>query len=63
MTYIRIIFPGSKKDFHTEKDLQQAVWAGILPMKFQWQIPQQVKEQDNADLPGLSFREWPPLIN
>lgn len=29
MTYIRITFPGSKKDFHTEKDLKRFNLVGV----------------------------------
>lgn len=41
-----------------EADMQHPVWAGVVPMQPQWQNPQQVAEQDNANLPGLFFRAW-----
>ena len=45
---------GPPKD--DEIDMQQGVWAGVVPLRLQWQAPQQVAEQQGADLPGLSVR-------
>lgn len=42
---------GPPKD--DDNDLQQQVWAGVVPLHLQWQPPQQVPEQNNTDLPGL----------
>jgi hypothetical protein len=35
--------------------MNHPVWAGIIPLKLQQQIPQQVPEQENKDLPGKSM--------
>lgn len=34
------------------EDMQQAVWAGVVPLQPQWQTPQQVAEQTDSNLPG-----------
>jgi hypothetical protein len=45
---------GPPKD--DEKDMQQEVWAGLVPLYLQSAKPQQVPEQNNANLPGCSIR-------
>jgi nitroimidazol reductase NimA-like FMN-containing flavoprotein (pyridoxamine 5'-phosphate oxidase superfamily) len=47
---------GPPKD--DEMDMTQSVWAGVVPLRLQWQAPLQVAEQQGADLPGLSVRAW-----
>jgi nitroimidazol reductase NimA-like FMN-containing flavoprotein (pyridoxamine 5'-phosphate oxidase superfamily) len=39
-------------------DMEQAVWAGVVPLQWQWQSPQQDTEQQNTNLPGLSPRKF-----
>lgn len=34
------------------EDMEQQVWAGVIPLQMQWQLPQQVIEQNDAALPG-----------
>lgn len=46
---------GPPKD--DESDLQQPVWAGVVPMRVQWQTPQQVADQQDPNLPGQNVRE------
>lgn len=46
---------GAPKD--DETDLDQKIWAGVIPIKMQWQTPIQVTEQNNCDLPGKSTRD------
>ncbi len=45
---------GPPKD--DEKDMKQHVWAGVVPLQLQWQMPQQVAEQKNFDLPEQNMR-------
>ncbi|HVV68646.1 MAG TPA: pyridoxamine 5'-phosphate oxidase family protein [Gammaproteobacteria bacterium] len=45
---------GSPKDDGI--DMEQAVWAGVVPLRLQWQAPEQEAIQQGADLPGLSVR-------
>lgn len=35
-----------------DEDLEHAVWAGVVPIQTQWQTPEQVLEQGNANFPG-----------
>lgn len=44
-----------------EKDLQQPVWAGIVPLESRWQIAKQTPEQQNELLPGLMVRGYSDL--
>lgn len=37
-------------------DMQQQVWAGVVPLKHQWQTPQQVAEQSDVHLPGQKLK-------
>lgn len=41
-----------------QEDMHIPVWAGVLPLLLQWQTPQQVIEQQNKNLPGLSMRSF-----
>lgn len=47
---------GPPKD--SEGDMQQPVWAGVIPLALQWGKPQQVVEQENGDLPGKTVRQF-----
>lgn len=47
---------GPPKD--DESDLGQSVWAGVIPLAWQWQLPQQVLEQGGRELPGKLVREF-----
>lgn len=51
---------GDPKD--DASDMDQVVWAGIMPLQSQWQKPQQVKEQDNPDLPGQALRALKKIV-
>lgn len=46
---------GPPVDF--EADLHREVWAGVMPLQLQWQVPRQVIEQDNPNLPGKKLRQ------
>lgn len=37
-------------------DMEQPVWAGVVPLQMNWQAPQQAKEQNNVNLPGQAVR-------
>ena len=39
------------------EDMQQPVWAGVIPMQLQWLASVQVDEQQHAELPGDSVRD------
>lgn len=41
---------GGPKDY--PDDLNQSVWAGVLPLQMQWDTPIQEPEQNGAQLPG-----------
>ncbi len=43
---------GGPKDY--PKDMQQEVWAGVIPLQCQWDAPEQSEEQGDVDLPGLA---------
>lgn len=45
---------GGPKDYPS--DMEQPVWAGVMPLEQRWLPPQQTAEQANADLPGRSIR-------
>lgn len=38
-------------------DMDQPVWAGIMPLHLAWQTPEQIVEQKNQNLPGLTLRK------
>lgn len=38
-------------------DMEQVVWAGVIPVQLQWGTPQQVIEQTDPTLPGQIMRE------
>ncbi len=40
------------------EDMEQEVWAGVIPLQSLWQTPQQVTEQNNVNLPGQEVRSW-----
>lgn len=46
---------GPPKD--DKDDMEQQVWAGVIPLHLQWQTAQQVEEQKNLSLPGKSVRK------
>ncbi len=39
-----------------DEDMQQAVWAGYIPLQKRWQSPIQAPEQTNINLPGKNIR-------
>ncbi len=41
-----------------DKDMEQHVWAGVMPLQLQWQNPCQVAEQNDPDLPGQALRDF-----
>lgn len=38
------------------EDMTQPVWAGVVPLRWQWQAPQQETDQQDPSLPGCSAR-------
>jgi hypothetical protein len=39
-------------------NMTHPVWAGVVALQWQWQSPQQDAEQKEAELPGLSIRQF-----